>query len=344
MKPDMITRIAPVWQAENWQKSLAEAIRDPAELLQILELSKDLLPAAQQAASSFPLRAPLSYINRIEKGNPQDPLLLQILPLHTELDTPPEGFTTDPVGDLGARPVPGLLHKYHGRALLITTGACAIHCRYCFRRHYPYQDGCSSPGNLDRIVDYLQDDESIEELILSGGDPLSLSTARLAELGQQLLSIPHIKRLRLHTRLPIVLPERIDTDLLNWLQSLPVQTIMVIHSNHAREIDARVHQVLKNLQHTGIHLLNQSVLLRGINDSLESLKALSETLFEASVMPYYLHQLDKVVGAQHFGVSDETAVKLVQNLAQQLPGYLVPKLVREIAGEAAKTPLRAKVL
>lgn len=336
MKSDMITRIAPVWQGENWQKALADAIRDPEELLRQLELSPDLLPAARKAAALFPLRVPISYLNRIEKANPDDPLLLQILPLHAELAEPLPGFSTDPVGDLDANPVPGLIHKYQGRVLLITTGACAIHCRYCFRRHFPYGDSSSTPTHLQQMIDYIRADTSIEEVILSGGDPLSLSTPRLQALGYQLSSISHLKRLRIHTRQPIVLPERVDDELLTWLASLPLQTIMVVHCNHAREIDLMTNQALHKLAGTGLTLLNQSVLLRGINDTVADLKSLSEQLFKARVLPYYLHQLDRVSGAQHFEVPDQEARLIIMTLSHHLPGYLVPKLVRESAGGAAK--------
>lgn len=328
--------MAPVWQGENWQKALADAIRDPAELLQQLELPSDLLPAARQAAALFPLRVPHSYLKRIEKANPHDPLLLQVLPLHAELAETTPGFSTDPVGDLDANPVPGLIHKYRGRVLLVTTGACAIHCRYCFRRHFPYGEDSSTPAHLQQVIDYIQADTSIEEVILSGGDPLSLSNPRLQALGSQLAAIPHLKRLRIHTRQPIVLPERVDDGLLAWLRSLPLQTIMVVHCNHAREIDPMIRQTLHKLATTGLTLLNQTVLLRGINDSVQDLKTLSERLFESGILPYYLHQLDRVTGAQHFEVPDEEAMALVKDLSHQLPGYLVPKLVRDSAGEAAK--------
>lgn len=328
--------MAPIWERENWQKALSEAIRDPAELLEILELPASLLPAAQQASARFPLRVPLGYLKRIEKTNPADPLLLQVLPLHAELAATSAGFTTDPVGDLAANPVPGLIHKYQGRVLLITTGACAIHCRYCFRRHFPYGEDSSTPANLRQILDYIRADTSIEEVILSGGDPLSLNNARLQALGSQLGTIPHLKRLRIHTRLPIALPERVDAGLLAWLRALPMQTIMVLHCNHAREIDPKIQQILQQLADTGLTLLNQTVLLRGINDTVAALKALSERLFDCGILPYYLHQLDRVTGAQHFEVPDRDARALVKDLGQQLPGYLVPKLVRETAGEAAK--------
>ncbi|MDH5444850.1 MAG: EF-P beta-lysylation protein EpmB [Gammaproteobacteria bacterium] len=344
MKSDMITRIAGTWQTEDWQKSLAESIRDPVILLEQLQLPGSLLPAASKAASLFPLRVPWSYLRRIEKGNPADPLLLQVLPLHRELDTPPEGFSDDPVADLDASPVPGLIHKYTGRVLLITTGACAIHCRYCFRRHFPYGDSSSTPPNLPQILDYIRADDRIEEVILSGGDPFSLSNHRLQLLGQQLADIPHLKRLRIHSRLPIVLPERIDTGLLNWLSSLPLQTILVTHCNHAREIDEPVRHALSRLSQLGVTLLNQSVLLKGVNDTPETLSDLSRGLFSAGILPYYLHQLDKVKAAHHFEVSDQDAIGLIQTISHSLPGYLVPKLVRDIPGNASKQLIQANLL
>ena len=338
MKRNIIPRIAPTWQRENWQKAMAQSIRDPASLLQQLELPVDLLPAAIQAAQQFPLRVPLSYLARMEKGNPNDPLLRQVLPLQAELQEHPD-FVSDPVGDLNATAVPGLLHKYEGRALLITTGACAVHCRYCFRRHYPYQQGSISSGQLDEVLTYLAQDTSITELILSGGDPLSLSNERLHSLQQRIGTIPHIKRLRLHTRLPVVLPERIDSGFLDWIAQCPQQLVMVIHCNHPQEIDSDVASALQSLQQLGVTLLNQAVLLRGINDELACQQQLSERLFEVGVLPYYLHQLDRVMGAQHFEVSDAHAIALHTALRHHLPGYLVPRLVREIAGKAAKTPV-----
>lgn len=344
MKPRMIPRIDTAWQGENWQSALAGAVRDPAELLTLLELPPQLLPAAKRAAARFPLRVPRGYLQRIEKANPADPLLLQVLPLHAELEDEDAGYSTDPVGDLAANPVPGLIHKYQGRVLLITTGACAIHCRYCFRRHFPYATDSSTPGHLERIVDYIRSDESIEEVILSGGDPLSLSTARLQALSDKLADINHLKRLRIHSRLPVVLPERVDTALLDWLKSLPWQGVMVIHSNHAAEIDPQVRRALADLTSAGLTLLNQAVLLRGINDNPSALMALSEALFAAGVLPYYLHQLDRVTGARHFEIPDPEAVTLIDTLRARLPGYLVPRLVRETAGQPAKQTLLSNPL
>ena len=335
----MIPRTAVTWQTSNWQKSLADAVRDPAELLKALKLPDSLLPAAQKAAKVFPLRVPHSFLAQITPGDETDPLLLQVLPLHLELIEQPEGFSEDPVGDLEAMPIPGLLHKYQGRVLLITTAACAIHCRYCFRRHYPYQDAHNRPEYWQPALDYIKSDQSIEEVILSGGDPLSLSNERLASLFGQLGDIPHLKRLRIHSRYPVVLPHRIDKGLLALLASTHLQTIIVIHCNHAQELSYEVRESFKLLTTGGCRLLNQAVLLKGINDSADTLKALSEGLFAAGVLPYYLHQLDKVSGAAHFAVDPKQAIEIEKKLRQLLPGYLVPKLVTEQAGMPSKLPL-----
>ncbi|MGD8407700.1 MAG: EF-P beta-lysylation protein EpmB [Thiohalophilus sp.] len=334
----MITRTPPLWHTDEWQKSLARAIRDPRELLARLELPMDLLPAAQTASQDFPLLVPHAYVARMQPGDPQDPLLRQVLPLGEELQPAP-GFVSDPVGDLPAMARPGLLHKYHGRALVITTGACGIHCRYCFRRHFPYSRANPMPSRWQQVRDYLLADDSLEELILSGGDPLSLSDHRLAGLLDAVRDIPHLKRIRLHTRYPIILPERLTPGFAELLQDTPWQVILVIHANHANEIDASVRNGLANLRDSGMTLLNQSVLLRGVNDTETALVELSEALFAAGVLPYYLHQLDPVQGAAHFQVDDHRALALHSALRHRLPGYLVPKLVRERAGEAAKTPL-----
>ncbi len=335
----MIPRTATTWQTGNWQKSLAEAIRDPAELLALLKLPDELLPAAQKAAELFPLRVTHSFVNRMRLADPSDPLLLQVLPLHLELDDQPDDFVDDPVGDLQAMPIPGLLHKYQGRVLLITTAACAIHCRYCFRRHYPYQQAHNRPEHWQAALDYIEKDNSIEEVILSGGDPLSLSNERLTRLVEQLGEIPHLKRLRIHSRHPVVLPERIDEGLVSLLASSHLQIIMVIHTNHAQEINNEVRLSLQKLSVHGCTLLNQAVLLKGINDDVANQVSLSKSLFENGVLPYYLHQLDKVTGAAHFAVEQETALKIEQQMRHQLPGYLVPLLVTEQAGYPSKLPL-----
>jgi EF-P beta-lysylation protein EpmB len=334
----MIPQPVPACQTNDWRKALSQAVRDPAELLELLALPPGLLPAAQQAAARFPLRVPRSYVARMQKGDPADPLLRQVLPLGEELVVT-DGFTTDPVGDLDAMAVPGLLHKYAGRVLLITTAACGVHCRYCFRRHFPYREANAASLDWQPALDYIAADPSIREVILSGGDPLSLSDQRLSQLVAQLAAIPHLQRLRLHTRQVIVLPQRVDAALLNWLADRRLQTVMVVHANHANEINQEVSAALLRLKETGVTLLNQAVLLKGVNDDVQVLAALSERLFAAQVLPYYLHQLDRVQGARHFEVSDNQALKLVDELRDRLPGYLVPRLVREQAGQMAKIPL-----
>ncbi len=322
----------------RWQRLLAEAITDPAELLNILQLDLSLLSAAQRAAAIFPLRVPHGFVNRMRRGDPGDPLLKQVLPLGGELTVTP-GFISDPVGDLTSRAAPGVLHKYHGRALLITTGACGVHCRYCFRRHFPYAEESTTHSQWQAALDYLRQDTSINEVLLSGGDPLSLSDRRLAQLSNGIESIPHIRRLRIHTRQPIVLPERVDQGFCDWLATVRLQKVVVLHTNHANEIDENVRAACAKLADCGATLLNQSVLLAGINDHVDALAELSESLFAAGVLPYYLHLLDRVQGAAHFEVGAEQGAELIQALAAQLPGYLVPKLVREISGERAKTPI-----
>jgi EF-P beta-lysylation protein EpmB len=322
----------------SWQRELARAISDPAALLRRLQLSDELLPAARRAARLFPLRAPLSYVARMRPGDPGDPLLRQVLPLDAECKKTP-GYTADPVGDLNATRAPGLLHKYRGRALLIVTGACAVHCRYCFRRHYPYSKASARAGALDAALAYVAADTTIREVILSGGDPLALNDRRLSALVQRIETIPHVARLRIHTRLPVVLPERVDEALLSWLRACRLKKIVVVHANHARELDPSVARALQALAAAGATLLNQSVLLRGVNDSAEALCELSEALFNAGVLPYYLHLLDKVQGAAHFELPIPRAVQLAQELNGRLPGYLVPRLVQERPGEPAKSPV-----
>ncbi len=334
----MIPRTCSAWQTPVWQTELAEAVRDPAELLQLLGLPQEILPGMRAAHRQFPLRIPRAYIARMCKGDPHDPLLRQVLPLGMELDAMP-GFLDDPVGDLAAMAAPGLLHKYHGRALLVTTGACAVHCRYCFRRHYPYSDGTAAAERLDAALMHLAHDASINEVILSGGDPLSLSDQRLAPLVQQLDTIAHLKRLRIHTRLPIVLPARVDDALLGWLSRTRLRPVVVVHVNHPNEIDAAVRHALQRLAEAGTTLLNQAVLLRGVNDDASVLAELSEMLFDAGVMPYYVHLLDRVRGAAHFEVDEQTAHAIQAALWRRLPGYLVPRLVREEPGASGKIPL-----
>lgn len=322
----------------RWQQLLADAITDPAELCRVLALDPALLPQAFVAARQFPLRAPRSFVARMRPGDYRDPLLLQVLPVAAELAVV-AGFVTDPVGDLASREAPGLLHKYAGRALVIATGTCAVHCRYCFRRHYPYAGESAFVDGWQTTLEHLRQDESIREVIVSGGDPLSLSDRRLRQLTDALQRLPHVRRLRIHTRYPVVLPERVDTGLLEWLSEVSLQKVVVIHANHARELDAHVHRACRDLHVAGATLLNQSVLLAGVNDTVEALAELSERLFAMQVLPYYLHVLDRVQGAAHFDVEERQAHTLYAGLRAILPGYLVPRLVREVAGAAAKTPL-----
>jgi len=325
-------------QPPAWQRALQDAVTDPAELLALLDLDPQWLEPARAAASRFALRVPRGFVARMRRGDPGDPLLRQVLPLGLELDDAP-GFGTDPVGDLAARSGPGLLQKYDGRALLVTTGACAVHCRYCFRRHFPYDEENASRGGFAPALEAIGRDPTLREVILSGGDPLALGDRRLAELFSGLQAVAHVRRLRLHTRLPIVLPERIDAGFLALWSAVPLQKVVVVHANHARELDATVRAAIDALRSTGTTVLNQAVLLRGVNDSVDALVELSEALFDAGALPYYLHLLDPVAGAAHFDVPQATAQRLVADAGARLPGYLVPRLVREEAGAASKTML-----
>ena len=319
-----------------WQRALANVIRDPRLLLARLQLDTSLLPAAERAAGLFPLRVTESFAARMRPGDVADPLLRQVLPLDAEFAAAP-GFLDDPVGDGEALVAGGVLHKYHGRALLVTTGACAIHCRYCFRRHFPYSDANASADRWQAALAYLADSPEISEVILSGGDPLTLSDRRLASLAESLAAIPHLQRLRIHSRLPVVLPERVDDDLLDWLTGTRLQPVMVIHANHGNEIDHQVAAAVARLRERRVPVLNQAVLLRGVNDDLTALATLSDRLFAADVLPYYLHLLDRVRGASHFEVPEADALALHAGLTARIPGYLVPRLVREQPGAPAKT-------
>jgi EF-P beta-lysylation protein EpmB len=323
--------------SSDWRQLWREAVTEPSELLQLLGLEAlaERLPAN---AAGFPLRVPRGFVARMRHGDPTDPLLRQVLPLDLET-LAVEGFGFDAVGDGAARSGRGVLQKYQGRALLVATGSCAVHCRYCFRRHYPYGEDNAAANAWQAALQAIEADPSVDEVILSGGDPLSLSTAKLRELGERLLALPQVRRLRLHSRLPVVLPERVDADLLDWLTALPLQKVMVIHANHAREFDASVAKALASLRGAGLTVLNQAVLLRGINDSVEAQAELAEASFAAGALPYYLHQLDRVAGAAHFEVPEAEALALEAALRARLPGYLVPKLVREVPGATSKLPL-----
>ena len=329
------TRLSP--PETDWRTLWRAAITDAHELLALvgLEHIANTLPADD---ADFGLRVPQSFVARMRIGDARDPLLLQVLPQLAELEQAP-GFVTDAVGDLAAREAQGVLHKYQGRALLIASGSCAVNCRYCFRRHFPYGEEMAAAGQWRQALDHVRRDHSINELILSGGDPLALATSKLEELGRGLADIPHVTRLRIHTRLPVVLPERVDEPFAAWLKALPLQKVVVLHANHAAEFDDSVDAACARLRKAGATLLNQSVLLKGINDDADTLAALSERMFAAGVLPYYLHQLDRVQGAAHFEVTDARAQSLIDSLRGRLPGYLVPKLVREVGGDPSKRPL-----
>jgi EF-P beta-lysylation protein EpmB len=317
---------------------LKSAVRDPAELCRRLRLPSRFADAARAASRDFPLFVPLPYLARMEPGNPEDPLLRQILPLEEERVASPT-FVHDPVGDAAAERVPGLLQKYACRALMITAGTCAVHCRYCFRRHYPYDKGANSLSAWEQVITELEKSPTIEEIILSGGDPLTRVDSQLSALVERLAKIPHLRRLRIHTRLPIVIPQRVTDALVEWLTETRLQAIVVVHANHAREIDSAVRAALQRFPAAGVTTLNQAVLLRGVNDDLDSLIALSDRLLECRVLPYYLHQLDRVAGAAHFEVPMSEGIRLIGEMRVRLPGYAVPRYVREDAGGPAKAVL-----
>lgn len=331
----MITRsCAEVQSRPAWQTALANAVSDRAELLRLLELPPASVDAPS-ASTAFRLRVPRPYVARMRKGDPRDPLLRQVLPIDAE-DAPDGWGLLDPVGDGDAEVVPGVLHKYHGRVLLVATGACAVHCRYCFRRHFDYGSSNPAQAGWAAALGWLRDHADIREVILSGGDPLSLSDGRLAALSAALEAIPHLSRLRIHTRLPIVLPERVDDELLAWLSRSRLKPVMVLHANHPNELDEAVRAAAGALRAAGVTLLNQAVLLRGVNDDEDALVALSERLYDCGILPYYLHRLDPVRGAGHFAVADEHARALLRALRERLPGYLVPRFVREEPGAPHK--------
>jgi len=318
---------------------LSQTITKPEALLAALGLDPQLLPAARAANETFALRVPAPFLSRIKPGDPDDPLLKQVLPVGAELEEQP-GWVADPLEESAAKRAPGLLQKYAGRALLITTAACAVHCRYCFRREYPYADETADDGGRwSAALAEVANDASIEEVILSGGDPLSLSDARLAQITDALAAMPHVRRVRVHTRQPVVLPERVDDGLCRWLATIRQPVVFVLHVNHPNEIDAHVRAACARLRAAGVTLLNQSVLLAGVNDDVDTLKRLSVTLMDAGVLPYYLHLPDRVRGTAHFDVAEARAQALVADLASQLSGYLVPRLVREIPGAPSKTPV-----
>lgn len=333
-------------EVPDWQQQLARAVRDPVELLALVGLVPEQLgpgvnaATLREAASGFPLRVPHAFVARMRQGDPADPLLRQVLAVPEEL-LPVTGYGADPLQETSMRGAPGLLQKYAGRALLVTTGACAVHCRYCFRRHYDYgADHASDQPRWAPALARIAADPTIDEAILSGGDPLSLGNARLAQLLEQLAAMPQLRRIRIHTRTPVVLPARVDAGLVALLTPLRERLVIVVHANHPAEIDAPTAAALRQLADVSRAMLNQSVLLAGVNDDTATLADLSQRLFAAGVLPYYLHQLDPVAGAAHFAVDDTAALALHAQLIDTLPGYLVPRLVREIPGAGGKTPLR----
>jgi L-lysine 2,3-aminomutase len=324
---------------DNWQSQLRNVITSRCELLETLGLSTSDVGFSSGADEDFSLKVPRSFVRRMRPGDPRDPLLLQVLSSAQEMaDT--AGYSRDPVGESGAtNPRRGIMHKYRGRVLLIVSSGCAVNCRYCFRRHFPYNDNQNSRQQWREALDYIRADSSIEEVILSGGDPLVATDEQLRQLVEQIGTIAHVNRLRIHSRLPVVIPARVTDTLLDAITHDKLQTIMVIHCNHARELDESVAAALTALRRRDITTLNQAVLLAGINDNLEAQLALCQRLFATGTLPYYLHLLDKVQGAAHFDVPESTGRKLIAELSARLPGYLVPKLVREIAGANSKISL-----
>ena len=338
IRDDLKLTSTPSGSRSNWKKELANATTSASLLLKKLQLESQLSLIDEQP--DFRCLATDSYISKMQIGNINDPLLRQVLPLseenHPQIQS---NGVYDPVGDKTAMASPGLLHKYHGRALLISTGACAIHCRYCFRRHYPYQHASCNSHDLSEALDYLRQHPEIDEIILSGGDPLVMDNEKLADLIQQLETVTQLSTLRIHTRLPVVLPDRIDHSLLKLLHSSRLLVVMVIHSNHANELQDNEQSKLHSLHAAGISLLNQSVLLKGVNDDAETLITLSKRLLQCKTLPYYLHLLDPVDGAMHFDVNRQNALSIMSRMQHHMPGYLVPKLVQEIAGKQAKNAI-----
>lgn len=326
----------PITITPDWKVELSQSVTTIDELLRSLNLNATELSTSQQAAADFPLRVPRPFVARMQSNNPVDPLLLQVLPIVAEL-AEVEGFGPDPLDETSHNPIAGIVHKYANRLLLVISPACAINCRYCFRRHFPYRENLQNRAQWLSALDYIRSATEINEVIYSGGDPLAANDHFLAWLTEQIADIKHIKRLRIHTRLPVVIPSRIDPAFLAWATATRLKPIVVLHINHANEIDSDVRESIRRLQDCGIKVLNQSVLLRGINDSATCLAELSEALFDCDVMPYYLHLCDPVAGASHFDIDDNQAKKIYADLQAILPGFLVPKLVREIPNRKSKT-------
>lgn len=333
----IITRSAPSVESKNWRQVLSESVREPKTLLLRLGLNENDVPHVD-LNNPFATLVPEPFIGQMRYGDAYDPLLRQVLPLRVEQNEI-SGFSQDPLGEREANVGAGVVHKYHGRLLLMLASGCAINCRYCFRRHFPYSENRLSKENWQKALSYIQKNTDLSEVILSGGEPLLVADERLEKLIQELENISHIKRLRIHTRLPVVIPQRLTSKLKRVLDSSRFGVTVVLHCNHQNEISQQLEAKLLEFKNSGITLLNQSVLLQGVNDNEQALVDLSERLFTVGVLPYYLHLLDSVKGAAHFSVKDEAALMIYENLQKRLPGYLVPKLVREQAGEAQKTLL-----
>lgn len=336
LKPLQIQSDGPVNHQRNWQSELSQCITKVDDLLAELELDRTQLSTCQQAAAQFAFKVPRPFVQRMVRGNPNDPLLAQVLPVIAEMQLD-DDYSKDPLDESNHNPIAGIVHKYLNRLLLIVSPACAINCRYCFRRHFAYQENRQSKDQWQQALTYIRSHTDINEVIFSGGDPLTANDHFLGWLAEQIAAIPHIKRLRIHTRLPVVIPSRINESFLRWATSSRLKPIMVLHINHSNEIDDEVADAIKRLLNVGIKVLNQTVLLKGINDSSTVLSALSERLFDCGVSPYYLHLLDPVQGASHFDIEPEHAGQIYRELQTMLPGFLLPKLVREIPGELSKT-------
>ncbi|WP_181901779.1 EF-P beta-lysylation protein EpmB [Thalassotalea euphylliae] len=337
--PQIITQIQPELHT-SWQKELADVVTDPRELLELLAIDPEQYLEHFNARKLFPVRVPRPFISRMQKGDINDPLLRQVMPLSDEF-TELDGFVSDPLGEHETA-AEGLLHKYTHRVLMIVKSGCAVNCRYCFRRHFPYQDNSPNKARWQQALDYIAERSEINEVIFSGGDPLMANDQHLQWLIEQISAIPHVTRLRIHTRLPVVIPARITDSLVNMLANTRLKATMVFHINHPNEIDQRVEQAIEKLRAKRIPLFNQNVLLKGVNDDVQTLAELSERLFDSGIQPYYLFLLDKVKGATHFDISEARAIRIVNELMTILPGYLMPKLVREIAGEPNKTPINLR--
>ena len=321
---------------KNWQTQLSEAITSVDELLSILKLES--LRDDIYVPKHFELRVPRAFVAKMRVGDKNDPLLKQVLPDKRE-QIKVTGYVADPLSENTQNPVKGLLHKYQSRVLLTITGACAIHCRYCFRQHFDYSANMPTADAKENIINYISAHPEINEVILSGGDPLNVTNRRLFAWLETLESIPQLTTIRLHTRLPLVIPTRLETALLERLSESRCHIVMVIHCNHANEIDALTAEYLQRARAAGITLLNQAVLLKGINDTVVTQTNLSQRLFATGVLPYYLHVLDKVAGAAHFDNDEQSAIELYWSLLAALPGYLVPKLVKELPNRRFKVPI-----